>query len=297
MLNDRKKNLLLYHFIVFLYGFTSILGELISLQALPIVIYRMLIGALGLAILLLVINPTHFRVNKKFLKKVFFSGIIIGAHWMTFFYAIKISTISITLSMMSAGALITALIDPIYNRKKISHYEIFFGCITIIGVIIIYRAELQHLIGITIALFSAFLSSLFTILNRTLVRENNFMTLSFYELLIGGVVCLIFYLITNGYKPSDFELKGNDLLWILILGFICTTYAFNVSIKVLRYLSSFTVMMIINLEPIYGIILSILIWKDEAFLSLNFYIGFFIVLSSIYLNSIYNKRRVEKSLK
>ena len=291
MLNDRKKNLLLYHFIVFLYGFTSILGALISLQALPIVIYRMFIGALGLAIFFLIINPSYFRLNKKFLKKVFFSGIIIGAHWVTFFYAIKISTISITLSMMSAGALITALIDPIYNRKKISIYEIFFGCITIMGVIIIYRAELQHLIGITIALFSAFLSSLFTILNRSLVRENNFTTLSFYELLIGGVVCLIFYLITNGYKSSDFELKGYDFLWVLILGFLCTSYAFNVSIKVLRHLSSFTVMMIINLEPIYGIILSILIWKDEAFLSLNFYVGFVIVLSSILMDTFYKRNK------
>ena len=96
MLNDRKKNLILYHFIVFLYGFTSILGALISLEALPIVIYRMLIGALGLAIFFLIINPKYFRIDKKVLKKVFFSGIILGAHWVTFFYAIKISTISIT---------------------------------------------------------------------------------------------------------------------------------------------------------------------------------------------------------
>ena len=196
--------------------------------------------------------------------------------------------------MMSAGALITALIDPIYNRKKISIYEIFFGCITIMGVIIIYRAELQHLIGITIALFSAFLSSLFTILNRSLVRHNNFTTLSFYELLIGGVVCLIFYLVINEFNLSDFEPKGFDFFWILILGLICTSYAFNVSIKVLRYLSSFTVMMIINLEPIYGIILSILIWKDKAFLSFNFYIGFLIVLSSIFMNAIYKRNKVIK---
>ena len=158
MLNVREKNLILYHFIVFLYGFTSILGALISLEALPIVIYRMLIGALGLAIFFLIINPTYFRIDKKVFKKVFFSGIIIGAHWVTFFYAIKISTISITLSMMSAGALITAFVDPVYNRKKISPYEIFFGCITIVGVILIYSAEFEHLIGITIALFVSKLS-------------------------------------------------------------------------------------------------------------------------------------------
>ena len=291
MLNDRNKNLLLYHFIVFLYGFTSILGVLISLEALPIVIYRMLIGAIGLAIFFLIINPTYFRINKKVFIKVFFSGIIIGAHWVTFFYAIKISTISITLSMMSAGALITAFIDPIYNRKKISPYEIFFGCITIIGVVVIYKSEFEHLIGITIALFSAFLSSLFTILNRDLVKRNNFITLSFYELLIGGVACLIFYFLTNEFKLLDFELKGFDFLWIFILGIICTSFAFNVSIKVLRHLSSFTVMMIINLEPIYGIILSILIWKDEAFLSLNFYVGFVIVLSSILMDTFYKRNK------
>ena len=294
MLNVRGKNLILYHFIVFLYGFTSILGALISLEALPIVIYRMLIGALGLAIFFLIINPTYFRIDKKVFKKVFFSGIIIGAHWVTFFYAIKISTISITLSMMSAGALITAFVDPVYNRKKISPYEIFFGCITIVGVILIYSAEFEHLIGITIALFSAFLSSLFTILNRSLVKKNNFITLSFYELLMGGGGCLFFYLLTNEFKLLDFKLKGYDFLWILILGILCTSYAFNISIKVLRHLSSFTVMMIINLEPIYGIILSILIWKDKAILSFNFYIGFVIVLCSIFMNTVYKRSKETK---
>ena len=291
MLNDRSKNLLLYHFVVFLYGFTSILGGLISLKALPIVIYRMLIGATGLAIFFLIVNPAYFSINRKVFIKVFFSGIIIGAHWVTFFYAIKISTISITLSMMSAGALITAFIDPLYNRKKISPYEIFFGCITIIGVTIVYRAEFEHFIGITVALFSAFLSSLFTILNRSLVRKNNFITLSFYELLIGGVGCIVFYFLTNEFKSLDFELKGYDFLWILILGIICTSFAFNLSIKVLRYLSSFTVMMIINLEPIYGIILSILIWKEEAFLSLNFYVGFIIILFSILLDGLFKRNK------
>ena len=294
MLSDRKKNLVLYHFIVFLYGFTSILGALISLEAIPIVIYRMLIGALGLAIFFLITKPIFFRIDKIFLIKIFCSGIILGAHWVTFFYAIKISSISITLSMMSSGALITAFIDPIFNRKKISFYEIFFGVIAIVGIIVIYRAEFQHLRGIIIALSSAFLSSLFTIFNRSLVKKNNFLTLSFYELLIGGVVCLIFYLVMNEFNLSDFELKGFDFFWILILGLICTSYAFNVSIKVLRYLSSFTVMMIINLEPIYGIILSILIWKDKAFLSFNFYIGFLIVLSSIFMNAIYKRNKVIK---
>ena len=135
------------------------------------------------------------------------------------------------------------------------------------------------------------MSSLFTILNRDLVKRNNFITLSFYELLIGGVACLIFYFLTNEFKLLDFELKGFDFLWIFILGIICTSFAFNVSIKVLRHLSSFTVMMIINLEPIYGIILSILIWKDEAFLSLNFYVGFVIVLSSILMDTFYKRNK------
>ena len=105
------------------------------------------------------------------------------------------------------------------------------------------------------------------------------------------MACLIFYFLTNEFKLLDFELKGFDFLWIFILGIICTSFAFNVSIKVLRHLSSFTVMMIINLEPIYGIILSILIWKDEAFLSLNFYVGFVIVLSSILMDTFYKRNK------
>ena len=138
------------------------------------------------------------------------------------------------------------------------------------------------------------MSSLFTILNRDLVKKNNFITLSFYELLIGGVACLIFYLLTNEFKLFDFELKGYDFLWILILGIICTSYAFNVSIKVLRHLSSFTVMMIINLRTNLWNNPVILIWKDEAFLSLNFYVGFFIVLSSILMDTFYKRNKETK---
>ncbi|MEO2100289.1 MAG: DMT family transporter, partial [Flavobacteriaceae bacterium] len=256
MQSDRNKNLLHFHFIVLLFGFTSVLGALISLAALPLVIYRMGLAALGLAIFFLIFHPHYFRLAKPMWGKVVLGGIVIGVHWVTFFYAIKIAGVSLALSMMATGALITAILDPIISRRRILGYELLFGGITALGIMLIYQAEFEQIKGISIALFSAFLSSVFTILNGQMVKEARPITLSFYELTVGTLVGIAAAFLTNQLTLEAFELQGWDFLWILMLSLLCTSYAFNVSIKVMRHLSSFTIMMVINLEPIYGILLS-----------------------------------------
>ena len=291
MQNARSQNLLLFHFVVVLFGFTSVLGALISLKALPLVIYRMGIASLGLAVFFLIFYPEYFRLKKALWGKVILGGVIIGVHWVTFFYAIKIAGVSLALSMMATGALITALLDPIFNKRKLLGYELLFGGITALGIAIIYRAEFEHIIGITVALFSAFLSAVFTILNGKMVKEARPITLSFYELIVGTLVGIVVAYATNQFHVEAFLLKDWYLLWILILALLCTSFAFNMSIKVMRHLSSFTIMMVINLEPIYGILLSIAIWNEKAFLSTNFYVGFLIVIAAILMNGIYKHRK------
>lgn len=291
MQSDRNKNLLHFHFIVLLFGFTSVLGALISLAALPLVIYRMGLAALGLAIFFLIFHPHYFRLAKPMWGKVVLGGIVIGVHWVTFFYAIKIAGVSLALSMMATGALITAILDPIISRRRILGYELLFGGITALGIMLIYQAEFEQIKGISIALFSAFLSSVFTILNGQMVKEARPITLSFYELTVGTLVGIAAAFLTNQLTLEAFELQGWDFLWILMLSLLCTSYAFNVSIKVMRHLSSFTIMMVINLEPIYGILLSLAIWNEKAYLSVNFYLGFLIVISSILMNGIYKHRK------
>ena len=291
MQNVKRNNLILYHFIVFLYGFTSVTGALISLAALPLVVYRMLIAAAGLALFFLFFHLSYFRLARPLWGKVVLGGILIGTHWVTFFYAIKIAGVSLALSMMATGALITAFIDPLISKRKLLGYEVFFGGITALGIAIIYQAEFEHLKGISIALLSAFLSSLFTILNGKMVQEARAITLSFYELLVGSLVGIVVayfsdMLIIQAFTPQDW-----DWLWLLLLGLLGTSFAFNMSIQVMRHLSSFTIMMVINLEPIYGILLALAIWNEKAFMSVNFYIGFFIVLLAILMHGVYKHRK------
>ena len=161
MQDARTKSLIHYHLIVFIFGFSSILGALCSLNAIPLVVYRMTLASLGLAVYFAIIHPTYFKLEKTLWLKVILGGLIIGVHWVTFFHAIKVAGVSLTLSMMATGAFITAMIEPLINKRKILGYELLFGGLIAVGVGIIFHAEYEHLYGIGIALLSAFMSSVF----------------------------------------------------------------------------------------------------------------------------------------
>ncbi|CAI8349473.1 MAG: Uncharacterised protein [uncultured Bacteroidota bacterium] len=291
MQDVRTKSLIHYHLIVFIFGFSSVMGALCSLDAIPLVVYRMLLASLGLAVYFAIFHPTYFRLERSLWVKVILGGLIIGVHWVTFFHAIKVAGVSLTLSMMATGAFITAMIEPLINKRKILGYELLFGGLIAVGVGMIFQAEYEHLYGISIALLSAFLSSVFTILNTQLVKQGKAITLSFYELLVGAVFGIGFVIFSGNYTLEAFELRQWDWLWIILIAWVCTSYAFNISIKVMQHLSPFTVMLIINLEPVYGILLSLAIWGDEELMSFRFYLGFVIVLGAILLNGIYKRQK------
>ncbi|NDG46063.1 MAG: DMT family transporter [Flavobacteriia bacterium] len=291
MQDVRTKNIIHFHFIVFIFGFSSVLGALCSLEALPLVIYRMALAFLGLGVYFAIFKPSFFKLNRALWPYVLVGGLVIGVHWVTFFHAIKVAGVSLTLSMMATGAFITAMLEPLINKRKILAYELLFGGLIAFGVGLIFKAEYEYLYGISIALISAFLSSVFTILNARMVQQARAITLSFYELVVGAVVGILYVLVSGNYIVQDFYLQQWDLLWILLIAWVCTSYAFNISIKVMEHLSPFTVMMIINLEPVYGILLSLIVWGEQELLSVRFYIGFCIILSVIFLNGIYKKQK------
>ena len=291
MQDVRTKNIIHFHFIVFIFGFSSVLGALCSLEALPLVIYRMALAFLGLGVYFAIFKPSFFKLNRALWPYVLIGGLVIGVHWVTFFHAIKVAGVSLTLSMMATGAFITAMLEPLINKRKILAYELLFGGLIAFGVGLIFKAEYEYLYGISIALISAFLSSVFTILNARMVQQARAITLSFYELVVGAVVGILYVLASGNYIVQDFYLQQWDLLWILLIAWVCTSYAFNISIKVMEHLSPFTVMMIINLEPVYGILLSLIVWGEQELLSVRFYIGFCIILSVIFLNGIYKKQK------
>ena len=291
MQDVRAKSIIYFHFIVVIFGFSSILGALCSLEAIPLVIYRMVLASLGLAFYFAIFHRSYFKLDRSLWLKVFYGGVIIGLHWVTFFHAIKVAGVSLTLSMMATGAFITAIIEPLFNKRRVLVYELLFGGLIVLGVSLIFQAEYENLYGISIAMISAFLSSVFTILNSQMVKQGRAITLSFYELLVGAVIGISFVLLSGKYSVVDFELKQLDILWILMIAWVCTSYAFNISIKVMQHLSPFTVMLIINLEPLYGILLSLAIWGEEELMSFRFYAGFIIILGSILLNGIYKKQK------
>ena len=285
MPNDNAKSYIHLHFIVFIWGFTAVLGALISLDALPLVWYRMTL-ALIFVLLFLWFKKTPYKLPTKIVLKLLLAGLVIALHWLTFFKAIKVSNISVTLACLSTGAFFTSFLEPLVSRRKIIWYEVFFGIIVVIGLGIIFKVEGNYIEGILFALSSAFLSALFSVINSSFAKNYNPSVVSFYEIL-GGVLCLTVYLLfTNSFHASFFKISASDWMYLAILSSICTAYAFIASVKVMKYLSPYTVMLTINLEPIYGIILAVIVFHENEKMSAQFYIGASVILFTVILNGI-----------
>lgn len=303
MQSARFKNLLHLHFIVFIFGFTAILGDLISIEAVPLVWYRMLL-ATGCIFLFVKWMRISLKVTPKLFLILFISGIVIAMHWITFFTAVKVSNVSITLALMSTGAFFTSILEPIFYKRKIVVYEILFGVLVIAGLYLIFEVESRYTEGIFYALISAFLSSVFSLLNGKIAQKHSPTLISFYELLSGvGILTLYILVVTFSGKPSEgfslefFKLQANDWLYLGILASVCTAYAFIASVKVMKYLSPYTVMLTINMEPIYGIILAFLIFGDQEKMNPQFYYGALIILATVVMNGVLKSRKNGKRKK
>ncbi len=289
MQNDNLKSYLHLHLIVFIWGFTAILGELISLDALPLVWFRMLM-AVGFIAIFIFYKKTDLTIPRKTLLAFLFLGLVIALHWLTFFKAIKVSNVSVTLACLSTGAFFASFLEPILYKRKVIWYEVFFGLLVVGGLYIIFNFEGDYYLGIILALLSAFLSALFSVINGKYAKMYDSTVISFYEL-TGGVLCFsVYLLLTNSFSGEFFMLKPSDWLYLIILSSICTAYAFIASVKVMKFISPYTVMLTINLEPVYGIILALLIFKDKEKMSPEFYLGAVIILLTVILNGIIKYR-------
>ena len=289
MLSDNAKSYLQLHLIVFIWGFTAVLGRLITLDALPLVWFRMLF-AVAFIFVYIRIKKISLKIPPKVILKFLVAGLVIAMHWFTFFRAIKVSNVSITLACLSTGAFFTSLIEPIFFGKKVIWYEIFFGLIVVFGLSIIFNVEGNYSEGITLALISAFLSASFSVINSKFVVDYEPTVISFYELSGGVLFFSGFLLFSNSFDVNFFQLTSNDFMYLMILSSICTAYAFIASTAVMKFLSPYTVMLTINLEPIYGIILAVLIFKDKEQMSSAFYLGALIILTTVILNGILKSR-------
>ena len=294
MQKNNLKHYLHLHFLVFIAGFTAILGEAISLSSIALVWHRMLI-ALVLTFLFLLYYRYNLKIKLKDFFKFSLAGIIIALHWITFFEAIEQSNISITLAMFSTGAFFASLIEPIFFKRKVRPVEIILGFIVICGVFIILQANISSFIGVLLGIISALLASLFSVLNGKLVQDNNPFLISFYEF-FSGVTFILLYLIFSG-NLIDLNIESffsYDYLYVFILGSICTAYAFIASIYILKFLSPYTLVLTYNLEPVYGILLAIFIFPETEKMEFSFYIGTLIIISTIIINSILKIKNTKK---
>ncbi len=285
MLSDNVKSYLHLHVIVFIWGFTAVLGALISLDALPLVWYRMVL-AVCFILLYVWYKKIPLQIPTKILLQLLFAGVVIALHWFTFFRAIKVSNVSVTLACLSTGAFFTSFLEPILFGRKVIWYEVFFGVIVIIGLSIIFHVESQYFEGILLGLSSAFLSALFSVYNSKFAKVYDPTLISFYELTGGIVFFSLLLLGTNSFSSSFFQISTSDWIYLAILSSLCTAYAFIASVKVMRFLSPYTVMLTINLEPIYGIILAVLVFQEKEKMNPQFYVGALIILITVIANGI-----------
>lgn len=296
MQENRLKNYLHLHFIVFIWGFTAILGALISIDAMPLVWFRMLLASFFIA-LYFIFKKKSFRLDKKSLFKFFFTGIIIALHWITFFKAIKVSNVSVALVTMSTGAFFVSFIEPFFFKRKIKVIEILLGLLVIGGLYIIFSFESQYTLGIVYALISSFLSALYSVFNGLLVKKHKASIISFYQLLFGTLFITIILGVQGVFTVDFFILKSSDWFYLLLLSSVCTGYASIASIHVMKYLTPYTVMLTINLEPVYAIILALVVFGEKEQMNPQFYLGALIVVFVVLLNGILkNRKRITQKI-
>ncbi|SHK84804.1 Uncharacterized membrane protein [Maribacter aquivivus] len=289
MQKDRVLNLLHLHFIVFIWGFTAILGKLITIDSLPLVWIRMGMATLFIAIYIF-FAKFSIKVSRKTLCWLVGGGIVVALHWVTFFLAIKVSTVSVALAMMSTGAFFTALMEPFWYKRKIIGYEIFFGLMVVAGLYLIFKVETEYVYGMIIALISAFLAAVFSLINGKLVQNHKPSVISFYELGVGMVFLSVILLFKGDFNMSWVMLPQMDWVYLIVLALICTAYAFIASVKIMRVLTPYTVMLTTNLEPVYGILLAWFIFGSEEKMKPMFYVGALIILSTVIANGILKQR-------
>ena len=290
MKENRFRSVIHFHFIVFIFGFTSIIGALISRDAITIVWYRMIFASIILLIFMLFTNSGITKINSKKIPSLTLAGFLIASHWIAFFKSVKLVGVSPTLAMLSTGAIITAFLEPIFYKRKILIYEIIFGTIAMIGTLIIFKSTPEDFFGMSVALLATVLGVFYTLINGKLINEYSATILNFYEMTIGALFISTYMFYSGEFNKFFFQFSVNDFLWILILSSICTAYAITKSISLIKVLNPYSIMLILNMEPIYGIILALVIFGQNELMNLNFYLGLVLIMIAILSNFIYKSR-------
>ena len=277
------------HFVILIFGFTGILGKLITIEAIPLVFWRTLIGGGAIYVWLKV----RRKVSKKSTSDVLKMGgigLLVAIHWITFFASIKISNVSVALTMLATSPMFIGFLEPLIFKRKIDWRELTVAGVVLLGVGTIFSFDTTYHEGMILGIISAFFASLFATLNGVLIKTHDASNISLVELLTASAAIFILLFFTGEVNWELFVLSSQDWFWITILALVATSFAFIAFTSVMKVLTPFTTSVAINLEPIYSIILAVIIFGDEEIMGTRFYIGASIIICAVMLNTILKRK-------
>ncbi len=289
------------HLLVALLATTAILGHLISLSAPAIVAWRTGLAAPAAALVAAVMFRRRVGLPWRQAIRVLGVGMIVGLHWICFFGAIKIANISICLAGMATITFFTAFTEPLMERRRVRPLEVLLGLLVVLGILLVARVEQTHLLGLGVALLGALLAAVFPVLNQHLVRCERLdpVVMVAWEMAGACLVCLVCLPLFDGpgAYAAALDFHGLDLLWLLLLAWVCTVFAHAYHIHLLRHLSAYTGNLAMNCEPIYGILAAAVLFGEHRQLHPGFYVGastIFVanILHPVILGQLAKRRRI-----
>jgi len=293
-----KKALVQLHIAVFLAGFTAILGKLITLNEGLLVWYRLLITTVTLVVLFY-FKKKLIKISVKDALKFLGVGTIVAVHWVSFYGSVKYANVSVALVCFSATGFFTSLLEPLILRKRFVFLEVVLGLLAILGIYIIFDFHPQYKLGIAFGIICALGSALFPIFNKEFLKRFSPETVTVYEL-SGGFIALTFLvpLYLMQFPAAYYLPTTTDWVWLLILAWFCTVLSFDLQLNALKKISAFTANLTYNLEPVYGIIMAFIFFKENESLHYQFYIGVGLILLAVVLQMyrVYHQSRKYKRL-
>jgi drug/metabolite transporter (DMT)-like permease len=281
--NSFKKSLVQLHLFVFLAGLTAPIGNLIQLNGLVLVFYRMLLTVIAL-IPIYLLQGTGNKVSFKDKMKLMLIGVLIAIHWVCFYGSIKLANVSIALVCISSVGIFTAILEPLINKSKFIWNDIFIGLLSLLGIFFIFQFDIHFRNGIIVGLISALFASIFTIINKRLTTTYSTQTIQTFEMSGGLFFLTLVILVLNAYQHSPFTYPSqSDWVWLIILALVCTVLANYLMLNALKKISAFTMNVTLNLEPVYGIIIAVILFDEHKQMGKGFYIGIILIGISVLL--------------
>ncbi|WP_295220174.1 EamA family transporter [uncultured Chryseobacterium sp.] len=282
------------HLIVFLWGFTAILGKLIHANAEILVFYRMLFAAICLFVYIRVFRKDSIKVSKKVFFQLAAIGLSMALHWYCFFHSIKISNVSIALSCLSLSTLFASIMEPVIFKRKIDISEVIMGVVIVACILMIFKTEFQYKEGIFYGVLCAVFGTIFSVFNGKMFGKTSSGNIIFYEIFSGWFVLMLFYLFSGQIFEIN-EISYRDLALIGLLASVFTAFPMLESVNLMKYISPFTLILTVNLEPVYGIILAFFIFGESEHMSPVFYIASGVMILAIIVNGLI-KAKKQKTL-